>query len=89
LPAALLRLPIGMGGAHGPVEFQCTGATIGEALADCISREPRLRSRVFLDDGSLWVSILLNGRSVGHLHALDQALSDGDEIRIVPPIAGG
>jgi molybdopterin converting factor small subunit len=89
LATAVLKLPFGIGGARGPAEFHCAGATIGEALADCISREPRLRSRIFLDDGTLWVSVFLNGRSVGHQQALDQTLGEGDEIRIVPPIAGG
>jgi molybdopterin converting factor small subunit len=89
LANAVLKLPLGIGGAHGPAEFHCAGATIGEAMADCISREPRLRSRIFLDDGILWVSVFLNGKGVDHQQALDQEIGEGDEIRVVPPIAGG
>jgi molybdopterin converting factor small subunit len=69
--------------------LECAGATVGEALADCLEKEPRLRSRIFREDGSLWVGVFLNGRNVRQKGGLDSPLADGDELRILPPIAGG
>jgi molybdopterin converting factor small subunit len=62
---------------------------VREALEDCVAKEPRLKRRVFRDDGSLWVGVFLNGVNVRRLGGLEQSLADGDEIRIMPPIAGG
>jgi MoaD family protein len=84
-----IRLPVGIAGPGDRAHLGCEGATVGEALADCIAREPRLRTRIFRDDGSLWVGVFLNGRNVRQGQGLDTPLSDGDEIRILPPIAGG
>ncbi len=84
-----IRLPVGIAGPAGGSRLGCEGATVGEALADCITREPRLRTRIFRDDGSLWVGVFLNGKNVRQGQGLDTPLADGDEIRILPPIAGG
>jgi molybdopterin synthase sulfur carrier subunit len=86
---ASIRLPVGIAGADGSTRLECEGATVGDALADCVAREPRLRKRIFRDDGALWVGVFLNGKNVRHGAGLDTLLGDGDEIRILPPIAGG
>ena len=69
--------------------MECEGGTVAEALADCVSRTPRLRSRIFREDGSVWVGVFVNGRNVRQREGLDTILADGDEIRLLPPIAGG
>jgi MoaD family protein len=69
--------------------MECEGATVADALADCVAREPRLASRIFRDDGSVWVGIFVNGRNVRQGNGLETRLSDGDEIRLLPPIGGG
>ena len=86
---AHIRLPVGLAGSDGRTRLECDGATVGEALAACIAQEPRLRSRVFREDGSLWVGVFLNGRNSRQSGGLEQPLADGDEIRIMPPIVGG
>ncbi len=86
---AHIKLPVGLVGADGPRELDCDGATVGEALADCITREPRLKPRIFREDGGVWVGIFLNGRNVRSVDGMDTLLADGDEIRLMPPIAGG
>lgn len=80
---------MGIAGPGGGTHLDCQGATVGEALADCVVREPRLRTRIFREDGSLWVGVFLNGKNVRQGRGLDTPLADGDEIRILPPIAGG
>ena len=89
MPLAYIKLPPGLVGAAGTSRLECRGATVGEALADCVDKEPRLRSRVFREDGSVWVGVFLNGRNVRQAGGLDTPLAEGDEIRIMPPIGGG
>ena len=89
MPLAHIKLPPGLAGAAGTSRLECRGDTVGEALADCVDREPRLRSRVFREDGTVWVGVFLNGRNVRQGGGLDTPLAEGDEIRIMPPIAGG
>ena len=86
---ALIRLPVGIAGPGGPTRMRCEGSTVAEALADCVGREPRLRSRIFRDDGSVWVGVFVNGRNARQGEGLETVLNDGDEIRLLPPIAGG
>jgi MoaD family protein len=69
--------------------MECEGATVAEALADCVAKEPRLRSRIFREDGSVWVGVFVNGRNVRQFSGLETGIDDGDEIRLLPPIAGG
>lgn len=86
---ALIRLPVGVAGADGPGRMECVGATVGEALADCVSKEPRLKTRIFREDGTVWVGVFVNGRNVRQSSGLETCIEDGDEIRLLPPIAGG
>lgn len=86
---ALVRLPVGIAGDGGPKVMECEASTVGEALDDCVVREPRLKTRIFRDDGSVWVGVFLNGKNVRQAGGLASPLADGDEIRILPPIAGG
>ena len=86
---AVIRLPLGLSGAQGPTHLECEGTTVAEALADCVAREPRLRGRIFREDGSVWVGVFVNGRNIRQSGGLEAAVSEGDEIRLVPPIGGG
>jgi sulfur-carrier protein len=86
---ASIRLPVGLSGTAGVTRMECEGATVAEALADCVVREPRLRDRVYRPDGSVWVGVFLNGKNIRQGGGLDSPLAEGDEIRILPPIAGG
>jgi MoaD family protein len=86
---AFIKLPIGLVGAEGPPELECEGVTLREALEDCVTREPRLRKRIFREDGGVWVGIFVNGQNMRGLGGLDAALTDGDVIKLMPPIAGG
>ena len=86
---AVMKLPPGISGKDGPRTMECEGRTVAEALADCAVREPRFKERIFQEDGTVWVGVFLNGRNVRQTGGLEQPLSDGDEIRLLPPIAGG
>ncbi len=89
MATAVMKLPPGISGKDGPRTMQCEGRDVAEALADCVAREPRFKERIFREDGSVWVGIFVNGRNVRQLGGMQTLLADGDEIRLLPPIAGG
>jgi len=84
-----VKLPAGMTTADGRREIECHAATVAEALEQAIAVEPRLRPRIFRDDGRIWAGVFLNGRSINAREGVDTALEDGDSMRVVPPISGG
>jgi len=87
--SARIKLPVGLVGTDGPRELECNGATVGEALQDCVAKDPRLKPRIFREDGGVWVGIFVNGRNIRSIDGMETVLRDGDEIRLMPPIAGG
>jgi molybdopterin synthase sulfur carrier subunit len=86
---ALVKLPVGMAYGDGLTEVECEGATVGEVLHEVVAVEPRLKARIFNEDGSIWVGVFVNGRNMRQLQALDTPIADGDKIMVVPPISGG
>src|SRR5690348_9814459 len=66
-------------------------ATVGEALAGLVSQHPDLRRHLFADDGKLraFVNVYLNDEDVRYLQKEATYVNDGDNISIVPSIAGG
>ena len=86
---ATVRLPVGMTTADGRREVECEAATVGEALDQAIAVEPRLRPRIYREDGRMWAGVFLNGRNINAREGVDTALEDGDRMNVVPPISGG
>ena len=76
-------------GGKDSVEAQ--GSSIGAVLADLDSKHPGLRERICEADGSVrrFVNVYVNGDDIRFLDNLGSAVKDGDEISIVPAIAGG
>jgi molybdopterin converting factor small subunit len=69
-----------------PTRLECEGSTVAEALADCVAREPRLKGRIFRQDGTLWVGVSLNGSAMSQEAALRAGVADGDVIGLVPAV---
>jgi len=67
------------------------GSTIGEVLRGLVARYPGLAGQVLNDDGTLhkFVNVYVNDDDVRYLSQLDTPVKDGDEISILPAVAGG
>ena len=76
-------------GGEAIVSFD--GATIGEVLAAAVAAHPGLAGQVLAEDGAQhkFVNIYLNDDDVRYLDGLGTAVADGDEITILPAVAGG
>jgi len=84
-----VKMPVGASTVGGATAVAVEAATVGEALEKAIAAEPSIRQRLYRDDGRMYAGVFVNGRNMRALDGLGTALSDGDVLRIVPPISGG
>jgi molybdopterin synthase sulfur carrier subunit len=65
--------------------------TIGGAIAELQSRYPGIRERLLDETGSIrrFVNVYLNEEDIRFLQNQETPIKDGDEISIIPAIAGG
>jgi len=89
MATAYVKLPVGMTTADGRREVECQGTTVREVIAQAIVVEPRMRPRIFREDGRMYAGVFVNGRNINAFAGLDTPVSDGDKLTVLPPIAGG
>lgn len=67
------------------------GASLGECMSGLTAAYPGLKERLFGDDGQLrrFINVYINGEDVRFLNGLESPLKQGDEVSIVPAVAGG
>jgi molybdopterin synthase sulfur carrier subunit len=70
---------------------QADGATVAALVADLDKRHPGIRDRICDESGAVrrFVNIFVNGEDIRFLQNLDTAVKAGDEVSVVPAIAGG
>jgi molybdopterin converting factor small subunit len=70
---------------------EVTGTTVGEAMSDLLVQHPDLRRHLYADDGRLraFVNLYVNDEDIRYLQKEATAVKEGDNISIVPSIAGG
>ena len=75
----------------GSDEVAASGDSIKAVLQDLDRRHPGIGERLLDDKGELrrFVNVYLNGDDIRFLSQLDSKVKDGDDISIVPAIAGG
>ncbi len=85
IPTPLRPLTKGQG------EIQAKGANITEMIEGLNTAHPGLKDRLCDEHGELrrFVNIYVNEEDIRFLKGKDTALKDGDEVSIVPAIAGG
>ena len=75
---------------EGESEAQVDGSTVGEVLDALYERYGELRSRI-AEDGGLrrFVNVYVDGEDIRFLDGLNTPVKDGDEVTILPAVAGG
>ena len=67
------------------------GGTVGEAMSALVALYPDLKKHLYTEDGKLraFVNLYVNDEDIRYLQKEATTLNDGDNISIVPSIAGG
>ena len=75
----------------GEKQVQADGSSLATLIDDLDTKHPGLKGRLVTDQGSLhrFVNVYVNDEDVRFTGALDTGLSDGDEVTILPAVAGG
>ncbi|MFL5761211.1 MAG: ubiquitin-like small modifier protein 1 [Thermomicrobiales bacterium] len=75
----------------GAAQINASGATVAAVLDDLESRHPGLKERICESDGQIrrFVNVFLNGENVRDFEGADTPVKPGDEIGIIPAMAGG
>jgi molybdopterin synthase sulfur carrier subunit len=70
---------------------EVNAATVGDAIAELQSRYPGIKERLLDDAGEVrrFVNVYVNEEDIRFLENQKTPLKDGDEISIIPAIAGG
>ena len=65
--------------------------TIGEAITELQSRYPGIQERLIDENGAVrrFVNVYVNEEDIRFLENQETPLNDGDEVSIIPAIAGG
>jgi molybdopterin synthase sulfur carrier subunit len=76
---------------NGDDKVTVEGATLGVLIDSMESQYPGIKGRLCDDQGELrnFVNIYVNGEDVRFLDGLGTATNTGDEVSIVPAVAGG
>ncbi len=75
----------------GIPEVKVTGATVSQLINNLEREYPGIKERICEGDGKVrrFVNIYVNDEDIRFLQNTDTALKDGDEVSIIPAIAGG
>ncbi|QNE17666.1 MoaD/ThiS family protein [Kribbella qitaiheensis] len=73
------------------LEVEPAEATVGAVFATLEGDHPALRRRLTDEQGALrrHVNVFLGNDNIRDLNGLDTTLTDGDELLILPSVAGG
>jgi molybdopterin synthase sulfur carrier subunit len=76
---------------NGSDEVSAEGSTITTVIDDLEKSYPGLKERICDEEGKLrrFVNLYVNDEDIRFMSNMETELKDGDEISIVPAIAGG
>jgi molybdopterin synthase sulfur carrier subunit len=87
-----VRIPSVLRGAtEGAKTVSLDGATVGDVLVRLADDHPAVRDQVFTEDGALhrFLNVYVNDDDVRYTGGLTTSVSAGDEITLLPAVAGG
>jgi molybdopterin synthase sulfur carrier subunit len=76
---------------NGEAKVDGSGGTVGDVLTELDGRYPGLKERVCDPDGEIrrFVNVFVNGENVRKLRGAATPVKSGDELGIIPAMAGG
>lgn len=89
--AVTVKIPTQLRAATGgQSEVEVNGGTVGEALDAVFDAHTELRERI-TEDGTLrrFVNVYVSGEDIRFQQGLETSINDGDEVTILPAVAGG
>ncbi len=77
--------------ANGQSAVTVSADTVGDVIGALISDFPGLQSNLLDDDGKVrkFVNVYVNDEDIRFLDKLETTVAEGDEVAIVPAVAGG
>lgn len=90
--AVLVRIPTPLRAmTKGAADVQAAADTVAELIEDLERQFPGFRERLVEEGGELrrFINIYVNQEDIRFLQGAKTALKTGDEVSIVPAIAGG
>lgn len=77
--------------AGGQHSVTVSGSTVGEVLRTLVEHYPGMSDQLLNSAGALqkFVNVYVNDDDVRYLSVLDTPVKDGDEVSILPAVAGG
>ena len=83
---SVLRANVG-----GVKSLDVDGDSIRGVVDALVGQHPALKGQLLTDDGDLnrFVNVYVNGQDVRYLAGLDTPVAPGDEVRLLPAMAGG
>lgn len=75
----------------GESEVSLTAGSLAECLTALEDRFPEIGQRIKDEQGELrrFVNVYVNGEDIRFLQGMDTGLNEGDEVSIIPAVAGG
>ena len=75
----------------GESRVMLNASNVSQILTELLNLYPALRTHLLDDQGMLdpLITIVRNETNIRDLRSLDTQLGDGDEVRILPAVAGG
>ncbi len=89
---AVVRIPTPLRKIAGGLDqVKITSAKVNGMITELESKYPGIKERLVDNTGELhrFVNIYVNGEDVRFISGLDTAIKEGDEVSIVPAVAGG
>jgi molybdopterin synthase sulfur carrier subunit len=90
--AVTVRIPTPLRNVtNGERTVETNGASLKECLTNLDQRYPGIRGRLVDEGGDLkqYIIIYVNGEDVRFLQGVNTPVNNGDELSIVPAVAGG